>query len=71
MFLIDAIKLNVEKKFKTCFIFSATVQGIVRIVPNKPSFYLFVLSLLAAKKNIFKKKRERYKLNKTQPGLKV
>ena len=35
MFLIVAIKHMAEKKFKTCFIFYATVYG--RVVQNKTS----------------------------------
>ena len=53
MFLIGAIKPPVvEKKFKTCFIFYATVKGrLVENVQNKTSFVF-----LRSKKNITLKK---------------
>ena len=51
--LNDAIILNIEKKFKTCLIFHGTDQE------RKVEFnFLFVLSLLAATKTLFKRKEK-------------
>ena len=51
MFLIDAIKLKVETKFKTCFFVKQLFRG-VGGVQNKTS--LVHLRLIAATKTLFK-----------------
>ena len=58
MFLIDADKPNIEKKFKTCFIFYATVlgRGAYKI---KPNLLLFAFGLLAAIITLFKRNEKR------------
>ena len=50
MFLIDAIKQNVEKKFKTCLIFLTRLlrEGESQAYKIKPFFFL------AATKTLFK-----------------
>ena len=56
MFLIDAIKPNVEKKFKMCFIFYATARGEESIAYKiNPISFLFGLSLLAGTKKLTKR----------------
>ena len=55
MFLIDANKPNIEKKFKTC-IFYATVKGRgFRSVQNKINFVSFCDRFAGGNKNIIQK----------------
>ena len=66
MFLIDAIKPKVEKKFKTCFINLRDCLGGVSRERNKikPVLFLFALGLLAATKTLFKRNEKTYYLFK-------
>ena len=59
MFLIDAIRLNVEKKFKTCFIFFTLLGRGVGSVQNRPVLFNFVLVFFGGNKNIIQKKHEK------------
>ena len=61
MFLIDAIKHTVEKKFKTCFIFSQLFRGCVlhlASVQNKTSMVSFRAIFSGGNKNFIQKKRD-------------
>ena len=61
MFLIDAIKPYVEKKFKACFIFTRLFRGRVSGATKiKPVLFLFVFGLLAATKTLFKRNENKY-----------
>ena len=53
MFLIDAIKPNVAKKFKACLIFYATVQR-REVRSTKSNQFCLVLGLLASTRTLFK-----------------
>ena len=55
MFLIDAIKPNLEKKFKTCFIFYATVTG-----GESEAYIFFLVRFVGGNNNIIQRKRETY-----------
>ena len=58
LFLIDDIKPNLEKKFKTCYfrrLFRGGESGAYKI---KTILFLFAFGLLAATKYIIEKKRE-------------
>ena len=59
--MIDAIKHNVEKKFKTCVLFFyATVKGrLVAIVQNKTSLVSFRGMFSGGNKNFIQNKREK------------
>ena len=57
MFIIEAIKHNVEEKFKTYFLRDCLGEGEVGKVQNKTDFVSFVLGLLAAIKTLFNFKR--------------
>ena len=62
MFLIDANKLNVEKKYEYYFnLFKSLFRGRESEVHKKikTGLSLFVLSLLAATKTLFKRKEKR------------
>ena len=60
MFVIDAIKLNIEKKLKTHFIFYKTVKGRrVGSVQNKISFVSLRVKFAGGNINNIQKKRER------------
>ena len=56
MFLIDAIKHNVEKKFKTCFIFlrDCLSGGESQAYKIKPVLFLIMLCFLAVTKTLLK-----------------
>ena len=76
MFLNDAIKYNVERKFKTCFLFLRDCLG---EVGRKLVWFLFVLCFLAATKKLFKTNEKieyklftcllQYTINKVDFGL--
>ena len=55
MFLIDAIKPKVEKKFKNCVIFLCDCLGEVSCKRTKPVLFIFALCLLAATKTLLKR----------------
>ena len=57
MFLIDAIKPNVEKKFKTCFFMPLFRGGKLVVYKIKPVLFLLVLGLLAETKTLFKRNK--------------
>ena len=60
MFLIDAIKPNVENKFNPCFIFTQLFrEGGVGSVQNKTSFVYLCVRFVGGNKNIIQKKREK------------
>ena len=54
MFLIHAIKHNVENKFKTYFILSDCRGDELQASKIKPVLFLLVLCFLAATKTLFK-----------------
>ena len=59
MFLIDAIKLNVEKKIKTYLLFTRLFMGGKSgAYKVKAVWFLYAIGLLAATKNTIQKKRE-------------
>ena len=61
MFLIDAVKPKVEKKFKTCFIFLRLFKRVeLEAYKIKPVLFLFAIGLLAATKTLFKETRKLY-----------
>ena len=60
MFLIDASKLNLEKKFKTCFIFTRHFsEGKSGAYKIKPVLFLFVLRLQATTKTLLKRNEKK------------
>ena len=57
MFLIDAIKPNIEKKIKTCVISTQLFRvGELGAYKIKPVWFLFAIGLLAAIKTLQKKR---------------
>ena len=57
MFLIDAIKPIVEKKFKTCFHFTRLFRvDELRAYKIKPVLFLYAVGFLAATKTFHKRK---------------
>ena len=57
MFLIDAFKPKVKKKFKPCFTRRRFRGGESRTYKIKPVLFLFALGLLPATKTLLKKTR--------------
>ena len=61
MFLIDAIKTIVERKFQTCVIFLRDcLGGELRTYKIKPVLFLYAVGLLAATKKLHKRKEKPY-----------
>ena len=57
--LIDAIRPKVEKKFKTCFIFTRLFRGGQSGEYEKKSvLFLYAVGLVAATKTVFKRKEK-------------
>ena len=57
MFLIDAIKPDVDKKFKTLFLTDCLGEG-SRESTKYPILFLFAFGLLAATKTLFKRNKK-------------
>jgi hypothetical protein len=60
VFSIDSIKPNVEKKFKTCFIFFMPLfrGGELRAYKIKTALFLYALALLAVTKHYTKERKK-------------